>query len=286
MARRQSTSDVAIDIGIARSTDFGKPSVSARVSPRWRAPRPVSWPPALPPHRVPDSAPRSAPPSRFHEPVLHSPVLPAPVLHPPVLVPDLDLPKARIWPWAVLLVVLAAGGAGFVLRQRLLSDVATASTWLRDRLPSDLAERPALAWARAHEMLAGVVTRARDLVPGSRTSPPSPVAAPSRPASIPSSEPANETAPGREAPAVPVSALPEAPAAPAPRVATPRPRTVAPHPLAAPVAAQAESPAAPAPVEAPVEKATEPPASSPAPEPGSLDDLIRRAVEKERRQQR
>jgi len=291
MSRRQSSSDLAIDLGIARSTDFNAPAVSARVSPKWRAPRPVSWPPALPAHRVPESAPRSVPPNRFHEPVLHS----------PLLLPSVEPRKSHVGLWVTLLFVIAAGTAGFVLRERLPSNATAAASWIRNQVPSDLADRPRIAWERAQELAALGASRVRSLVSGARgtqghgSSTPTPPAdhdkLPPPSASVPSAP----TVPA-EVPVVAVSALPIA----AP-VAVAR---LAPH--ARPPAATTDVSAASAPQDAPQEApagvpvhpvVTAPPAhsvaapparpssdaptSSPAPEPGSLDDLIRRAVEKE-----
>jgi hypothetical protein len=307
MSRRQSSSNAAIDLGIARSTDFDAPPISSRVSPKWRAPRPLSWPPPLPAHRIPGSAPRSAPPNRFHEPVVHA----------PVLVSYVEPRRARVGLWAALIAlvaILAAASAGFVLRDRLYPRVASASTWLRGQVPSDLAERPRIAWGRIRELAAEGVSKARNLVPafgagkaGSTARADSPKT--SGNVAAEAGERANPSAP--EAPVVNVSALPLAAPLPAPRSA-PRykpaaPRDVtasmptesaptAPQPLpaVAPTAAVSEAhvaaapatpaaaPATPAaaPAAAPVHAAAAPQAA-PAPEPGSLDDLIRKTVERE-----
>src|SRR5580658_3891319 len=289
MSRRQSSSDLAIDLGIARSTDFSAPPRSSRVSPQWRAPRPVTWPPPLPAHRIPGSAPRSAPPNRFHEPVLHA----------PLLTPYVEPRPARTGLWLTLFFLMAAGGAGFALRERLASGGATASAWLRSEIPSDLAQRPRIAWGRVQALLAQGVSRIRSLAPRSGADQPSSaahggVAQASAPPPIPAGEPAKAAATPPEAPLISVSALPMAspvPAArPAPRARPSAPRDVSPSavpedvpaaaqpaPVAAPVRA-----ASPAPEPAPVH--TSAPPASPAPEPGSLDDLIRKTVERESHQ--
>jgi hypothetical protein len=290
MSRRQSGSDLAIDLGIARSTDYSAPPLSSRVSPKWRAPRPVTWPPPLPAHRVPGSAPRSAPPNRFHEPVLHAPLLTS------YVAPR----KSRTGLWLTLVLLIAAGGAGFASRERLASELTSGSAWLRSQVPSDLAERPRVAWGRVQDLVAQGVSRARSLVPGlgagqtrstervsSAQAGDGPPVAPSEPAKAPTT--------AGEAPVIAVSALPLAPSGPATRPvphARPiaareasasvalegTPATTEPPPKAAPVHAVA---AAPEP--APVLTASAPPAS-PAPEPGSLDDLIRKTVERESHQ--
>jgi hypothetical protein len=294
MFRRPSSSDLAIDLGIARSTDFSAPAVSARVSPKWRAPRPVSWPPALPAHRVPESAPRSVPPNRFHEPVLHS----------PLLLPRVEPRKSHVGLWVTLLFVIAAGAAGFVQRERLLSNATAAASWIRSQIPSDLADRPRIAWERAQELAALGASRVRSLVPGMRgtqghgSSTPAPPAdhdkLPSPSAIVPSAP----AAPA-EGPVVAVSALPIAAPVPVARSAPharPPATTEVSASAASPDAPQSTSQEAPAavpvhpvvaappahPVAAPpAHVPSDAPASSPAPEPGSLDDLIRRAVEKE-----
>src|SRR5580698_10291974 len=120
MSRRHSSSDVAIDLGIVRSTDFAGPPNSSRVSPKWRAPRPVSWPPPLPDHRIPASAPRSAPPNRFHEAVLHAPLF---------VPPAEPRKKARVGAWVTLVLVVAVGVGGFVFRGPLAVDAALATDW-------------------------------------------------------------------------------------------------------------------------------------------------------------
>jgi hypothetical protein len=289
MSRRQSRSDLAIDLGIARSTDYDAPPRSSRVAPKWRAPRPVTWPPPLPAHRIPGSAPRSAPPNRFHEPVLHA----------PLLTPYVEPRKSRSGLWLTLIFLLAAGGAGFVLRERLASGVTAGSTWLRSEIPSDLAERPRIAWARVQDLFLQGVSRVRSLVPGSRPPQASSVehVASDQTAespSIPTGEPSKTAPTTADTPVVAVSALPVAAPVPAPaarpaphaRPAVPRdvapsavsadaPAAAQPAPVAAPVRA-----AAPEPEPAPVHTASAPPAA-PAPEPGSLDDLIRKTVERE-----
>jgi hypothetical protein len=289
MSRRQSRSDLAIDLGIARSTDYDAPPRSSRVAPKWRAPRPVTWPPPLPAHRIPGSAPRSAPPNRFHEPVVHA----------PLLTPYVEPRKSRSGLWLTLIFLLAAGGAGFVLRERLESGVTTGSTWLRSEIPSDLAERPRIAWARVEDLLMQGVSRVRSLVPGSRPPQPSSVEHVAsdqtfESPSIPRGEPAKTAPIPADTPVVAVSALPVAAPVPAP-AARPAPharpaasRDVAPSAVSAdapadarpaPVAAPVRA-AAPEPEPAPVHTASAPPAA-PAPEPGSLDDLIRKTVERE-----
>jgi hypothetical protein len=307
MSRRQSSSNAAIDLGIARSTDFGAPPVSSRVSPKWRAPRPLSWPPPLPAHRIPGSAPRSAPPNRFHEPVLHAPVL-TPYVEP-------RRPRAGLWAAIISLVaVIAATSAGFAFRDRLLPGAVSASTWLRGQLPSDLAERPRIAWTRIRELAAQSVSKARSLattfgapraVSAARATPP----ATSNNVATETSEHANTAA--HEAPVVDVSALPLAAPLPAPRSApryrpaaqrdvspsapsedaptAPQPAAAAAHASAASEAPETAAPTTPA--AAPVHTASAPPVhaapapsappAAPAPEPGSLDDLIRKTVERE-----
>jgi hypothetical protein len=290
MSRRQSGSDLAIDLGIARSTDYSAPPLSSRVSPKWRAPRPVTWPPPLPAHRVPGSAPRSAPPNRFHEPVLHAPLLTS------YVAPR----KSHAGLWLAWVFLIAAGGAGFVLRGRLAAEVTSGSAWLRSELPSDLAERPRIAWGRMQDLVAQGVSRARGLVPGLGATQTPPTAragsaqANDNPAIAPT-EPAKAPATVAEAPVIAVSALPLASPAPTVRSvphAKPTlareasasvagegsPITAEPAPTAAPVRA-----ATPAPEPVPVQTASAPPAA-PAPEPGSLDDLIRKTVERESHQ--
>jgi hypothetical protein len=297
MSRRQSSSNAAIDLGIARSTDFGAPPVSSRVSPKWRAPRPLSWPPPLPAHRIPGSAPRSAPPNRFHEPVLHA----------PLLTPHVEPRRPRVGLWVALLslvAVIGAVSAGFVLRDRLLPAAASAGTWLRGQLPSDLAERPRIAWTRVRELAAQGVSKARSFAPtlgaaqqGSKAREASP--ATSNGVATEASAPANSAV--REAPVVDVSALPLAAPLPAARPA-PRYKPAAPKDVTASAAPSEDAPTAPqpaaaathttavseapmvtapaTPAAAPVRAAPAPPAA-PAPEPGSLDDLIRKTVERE-----
>lgn len=289
MSRRQSGSDLAIDLGIARSTDYSAPPVSSRVSPKWRAPRPVTWPPPLPPHRVPSSAPQSAPPNRFHEPVLHAPLLTS------YVAPR----KSHTALWLALIFLIAAGGAGFVFRGRLAAEVTSGSAWLRSELPSDLAERPRIAWGRVQDLVAQGVSRARGLVPGlggaqtpstarvsSAQANDSPAIAPTGPAKAPAA--------AAEAPVIAVSALPLASPAPAMRPvfhAKPTSAREASAPLAgesAPVTTTEPASApvravTPAPEPVPAHTASAPPAA-PAPEPGSLDDLIRKTVERESHQ--
>jgi hypothetical protein len=289
MSRRHSSSDVAIDLGIARSTDFVGPPNSSRVSPKWRAPRPVSWPPALPDHRIPASAPRSAPPNRFHEPVLH-----APLLMPPVE----PRKKARVGVWVTLLLLVAVGVGGFVFRGPLAVEAALVTDWARHQVPSDFAERPRLAWDRVQEFVGEGVSRVRALIPGSRKvqAPVPMIPTPSSdkgPSSVGASPPNENASPSAAPPEIAFSALP--PAAPPPR---PAPRARSSAPLQDPPAP--DQPAAPA---APVHVAPAPPAraaipapepapttvapapvSAPAPEPGSLDDLIRKTVERESHQ--
>jgi hypothetical protein len=287
---------LAIDLGIARSTDFSAPTVSARVSPKWRAPRPVSWPPALPAHRVPESAPRSVPPNRFHEPMLHS----------PLLLPSVEPRKSHVGLWVALLFVIAAGAAGFALRERLLSNATAAASWIRSQVPSDLADRPRIAWERAQELAALGASRVRSLVPGMRatqahgSSTPAPPADRDKLASPSAMVPSAPTVPA-EVPVVAVSALPIAAPVPVARSA-PHARPAVTTEVFGSAASQGDAPPSPPqeapaavpvhpvvtaappahPVAAPpVHSAPDAPASSPAPEPGSLDDLIRRAVEKE-----
>jgi hypothetical protein len=289
MSRRQSRSDLAIDLGIARSTDYEAPPRSSRVAPKWRAPRPVTWPPPLPAHRIPGSAPRSAPPNRFHEPVLHA----------PLLTPYVEPRKSRSGLWLTLIFLLAAGGAGFVLRDRLASGVTAGSTWLRSEIPSDLAERPRIAWARVEDLFAQGAARVRSLVPGSRPPQPSSVEhvasdQTTESPSIPTGEPAKTAPITGDTPVVAVSALPLASPVPAPAArpaphARPAARDLAPSAVSAGAPADARpAPVAAAPLNAaepeseptPVHTASAPPAA-PAPEPGSLDDLIRKTVERE-----
>jgi len=284
---------LAIDLGIARSTDYSAPPHSSRVSPKWRAPRPVTWPPPLPAHRIPDSAPRSAPPNRFHEPVLHA----------PLLAPYVEPRKARVGLWLTLFFLMVAGGAGFVLRERVASGGAAASAWLRSEIPSDLADRPRIAWGRVQDLLARGASRVRSLVPRSGADQPSsaePVRAAraSDPPPIPVGDPAKAPATTPEAPLVSVSALPLASPVPAAARPAPRARPTGPRDVSSSVVVSEDAPAAaaaqparvaapiraapPAPEPAPVQ--TSAPPASPAPEPGSLDDLIRKTVERESHQ--
>lgn len=296
MSRRQSSSNAAIDLGIARSTDFGAPPTSSRVSPKWRAPRPVTWPPPLPPHRVPGSAPRSAPPNRFHEPVLHA----------PLVAPYVEPRRPRVGLWVAFIALIAAASTGFVLRDRLSPGAAAARTWVRSQVPSDLTERPRVAWTRIRELAALEASRARSLVPsfGSReTRATGREGSPATGNDVPV-QPAGERprAAIPEAPVVDVSALPVAaplsnarsaprykPAAPrevappavtdgAPTTSPQAPTTAVTHSAPPPAAPASEAPA-PAELAAPVRAAATP--TAPAPEPGSLDDLIRKTVERE-----
>ncbi len=290
MSRRQSGNDLAIDLGIARSTDYSAPPLSSRVSPKWRAPRPVTWPPPLPAHRVPGSAPRSAPPNRFHEPVLHAPLLTS------YVAPR----KSRTGLWLTLLLLIAAGGAGYAVRERLASELTSGSAWLRSQLPSNLAERPRIAWGRVQDLVAQGVSRARSLVPSlgaTRTPPAPPVSSvqASDNAPVMPSEPAKAPPTAAEAPVVAVSALPLAAAAPTMRAVSHARPAVAREASASVASEGAPASAEPAPTSAPVRAVTpapEPvpvhtapaPAAAPAPEPGSLDDLIRKTVERESHQ--
>jgi hypothetical protein len=288
MARRESNGDLAIDLGIARSTDFDRPPVSSRVAPKWRAPRPVTWPPPLPAHRIPGSVPRSAPPNRFHEPVLHAPILAS------YIAPR----KSRSGAWLALFLLVAAGAGGFALREQVATGANTASAWVMGHVPSDLSQRPRIAWARIEDFATRSVTRLRSLVPGQSVSQP-PSAAPvvADPTSTNIATPPNpseSTHPAKaEAPSIDVSALPVAPARPVFHTRPAAPRDVstpvaAQDPAPAPVAAtpppvRAARVAQPAAEPAPVREAP-PPVSTPAPEPGSLDDLIRKTVERESHQ--
>jgi hypothetical protein len=279
MSRRQSSSD-AIDIEIEPSTDLRPQNASGRAALKWRAPRPASWAPPLPPHRIPASVPPSAP-----RPALQDLSRRAPALRRHGYVEEeVVAPRARLWPWALLVLAAGAGAAGFVEREPLALELTTAASWVRGQLPGDLAERPRVALGRAREILAFAVARARSLVqPPARVAPPS-EASPSAPTGPETAEVGSVVTAPPELPVVAVSSLPVAPAPPpAPRPAAMiHPRAAAPKPSA--VISQSEPPASP-PTATPVETSSEPPPSSPAPEPGSLDDLIRRAVEKERRQQ-
>jgi hypothetical protein len=295
MSRRSSTSSAAIDLGVARSTDFRGPIVSARVSPKWRAPRPVSWPPPLPEHRIPLSAPRSAPPNRFHEPVLHA----------PVVLPEPPRSKASAWPWVLLAVgVVAAAGAGFVLREPLSSGMSRASLGTRS-VVADLAERPRIAWVHVEGFALDGVRLVRSYFGGWHNAaqapePPRPASALASPAPSPvltaASAPAQAAAPARAVPAVPAVAFSALPVAPPPVAAAPaatpkpacRPRVSPPRAVAAQEETTDQSSderaaPPPPPKAAPAARPSEAPASSPAPEPGSLDDLIRRAVENDKK---
>ncbi len=301
MARRESNGDLAIDLGIARSTDFDQPPVSSRVAPKWRAPRPVTWPPPLPAHRVPGSVPRSAPPNRFHEPVLHAPILAS------YIAPR----KRRGGAWLALFLLVAAGAGGFALREQVATGASTASAWVMGHVPSDLSQRPRIAWARIEDFATRSVTRLRSLVPGQSVSrPPSAapvVADPTSPNIAAPTSPSDSTHPAKaEAPSIDVSALPIASMGASKGVSTGAPtarpvfhaRPAAPRDVSTLVAAQGPAPApvaaTPSPVRAarveqpaaepaPVREAP-PPVSTPAPEPGSLDDLIRKTVERESHQ--
>jgi hypothetical protein len=334
MSRRKSDSRAAIDIGVRTAERLGArgqfdwdlgPISSVR-----RAPRPHSWPPALPADRVPVPPPKGgvvtrgsgsalltpAPPRRVGAPVVASAatvsapppsstiVRPAPVAplrasaNPPPLravtaasvhasrpLAGPSVPEAIVWPrrpqarW-MLLVGLFSAAAGAVLRDRLPS-------YAVDRAHAALAHPSAWLYARVaglHEVPTGHPLPAR----------PEPEASPATTAAVSSSSALALVAASAEPPEVSVSSLPVASPSTGPRATAPpraevfasaRPRTrIAPHPVqtTAPVVERTPPPTT-APVTRTRASAPPVPAATKAPAPGSLDDLIRKAVEKDQK---
>jgi hypothetical protein len=222
--------------------------------------------------------------------------------------------KPRVWPWALLVVALGTAASGYEFRMQIPFELTTARSWLQHHVPSDLAARPRIAYERVRGYLVAAIARLHGTpapfgapFPAARapeatpaTDNPAPTAVPVNPATAPApSNPGSAVASAAAHPrVVDISALPVAPA-PRPIVgvhSAPGPASARIAPAPKPVVASASSEPkaalpssdeaddtssnAPARALAPVAK---PVSAAPAPEPGSLDDLIRKEVEKEQK---
>ncbi len=311
MASRESYSGVLARVAQRATFVRQLPPAGGPVRPAPRAPRPASWPPPLAAHEIPVPPPGMPPRSAFPAPLdspptstvrptqlarWGPPVTTAPFAATPLSSRDVETDdnpftrrsrRARRR-FAFALFLLCSGGIAFAsLEPQLLPApvarfVCPLGRWARSRA------LPPLAHAREW-----VLARVAPIPQGRALAPPvaSPFVAPNPPPAalvIPPCLPpaAAASSPPSAPPVVDVSALPVARTA---DPVVPAVRTFAPPAPPRPAPVHASGPSLPPPrskpapeQEAPkVAMAVRPPPAraAPAPAPGSLDDLIRKAVE-------